>query len=349
MQPVAFNLFPIINMNSVKTISDIAKIAGVSKSTVSRALNDNPVISRKTRKRIQSIAAEHQFEANQGARRLSLSISQTIAVVYPESEHHRHMVTDPFFVEVLNGITSAAGDHGYDLLIAQPRKNIAQVMSGYIESKRADGIIYLGCCQNSFLGTLIQAKATIITCGADRFENICSVDCDNEDGGRKAANHLLSCGCEQFVFIGGPEDRLETKLRYKGFSEIIQTVGYTLKPSQIVFGDYQSNSGYELTKQLLSSNSNIDGVFACNDLMAMGALEAIREMGLIAGRDISVVGFDDIPFTQFSSPPLTTIRQNIFKIGEVLVNKLLQYMKDGVISKSILPVKLVVRKSTAVE
>ncbi|MBU2511453.1 LacI family transcriptional regulator [bacterium] len=333
-------------METVKTIADIARIAGVSKSTVSRALNDNPAISKATRKRIQSIAAEYQFETHQGARCLSLNKSQTIALVYPESEHHRHMVTDPFFVEVLKGITSSVGEHGYDLIISQPRRDVFTDMYRFIESKRAAGVIYLGCCQGNAVEDWGNREVAIITCGSDPYENICSVDCDNIDGGRKAAKHLLQCGCDHFAFIGGPTERLETKLRLRGFKEILENEGDYLKQVHTMFGDYQSRSGYELMKQLLTESPRINGVFACSDLMAMGALEAIREEGRIAGKDISVIGFDDIPFAQFSSPPLTTIRQNIFKIGEVLVHKLMQFMVDGVISKSILPVELVIRKST---
>ncbi len=336
-------------MNSVRTISDIAKIAGVSKSTVSRALNDNPVISKKTRKRIQSIAAEHRFETHKGARCLSLNSSQTIALVYPESEHQAHMVTDPFFVELLKGITSAVSDYHYDLIISQPRKDISANLHRYIESKRADGIIYLGCCQNSAIDQLTTKEAPIITCGSDLYDNACSVDCDNIAGGRLAAEHLLQCGCRQVAFLGGPEGRDETGLRFRGFSEILKKSGIDTPQSHIAFGDYLSSSGYKLMNQLLERTPGVDGIFACSDLMAMGAMEALRENNREVGRDISVVGFDDIPFAQFSSPPLTTIRQNIFRIGEILVHKLMQYMNDGVVSKSILPVELVVRKSTVLK
>lgn len=336
-------------MNPVKTINDIARIAGVSKSTVSRALNDNPVISKKTRKRIQAIAAEHRFKTHQAARQLSLNRSQTIALVYPESEHHRHMVTDPFFMEVLKGITAAAGDHEYDLIISQPRENVNRVVNAYIESKRADGVIYLGCCQNDSLEPIFEKETALISCGSDRYENTCSVDCDNIDGGLKAAEHLLGCGCREFAFIGGPKARLETDLRYQGFAGRLEKLGGRLSPDRIVYGDYLGESGYNHMKLLLKSNPKIDGVFACSDLMAMGALEAIRESGKVAGKDISVVGFDDIPFARFSSPPLTTISQNIFKVGETLVNKLIQFMDDRIISKSILPVELVVRKTTAIK
>jgi DNA-binding LacI/PurR family transcriptional regulator len=311
-------------------------------------LNNNPAISKKTRKRIQAIAAEHRFETHQAARRLSLNRSQTIALVYPESEHHRHMVTDPFFMEVLKGITSAAGDHEYDLLIAQPRKDITGIINGYIESRRADGIIYLGCCQSDSLGSITGKGAAFISCGSDRYENTCSVDCDNVNGGRLAADHLLSCGCRQPAFIGGPKERLETDLRYQGFAESMQAADVRPNPDQVVYGDYLSASGYNHMKQLITINPEIDSVFACSDLMAMGALEAMRESGKRVGKDMLLVGFDDIPLAQFSSPPLTTISQNIFKVGKTLVNKLIQYMQDGIVSKSILPVELVVRKTTAI-
>ncbi len=336
-------------MDSIRTISDIAKIAGVSKSTVSRALNNNPVISKKTRKRIQSIAEEHGFETHKGARCLSINSSQTIALIFPESEHHRHMVSDPFFVEVLKGITSTVREYDFDLIIGQPRKDVFKDLRRYIESKRADGIIYLGCCQNSVLGEHFEPGLPLISCGLETSENICSVDCDNLGGGRMAAEHLLQCGCKNIVFMGGLQGRQETRLRFQGFNEVLKKAGIEILPGNIVFGDYLGTSGYNLIKQHLNQPSEIDGLFACSDLMAIGALEAIRESGQLAGKQISVVGFDDIPFAQFSSPPLTTIRQNIFQIGEVLVHKLMQYIKDGVINQSILPVEMVVRKSTVIK
>lgn len=333
-------------MTPIKTISDLAALAGVSKSTVSRALNDNPVISKKTRKRIQTLAAKHQFEAHQGARRLSINSSQTIALIYPESQYHSHMVTDPYFVEVLRGITSTVGHYGYDLIISQPADDMSNVINQYLVSKRADGVIYLGNCQSDILPDFGEAKSPVIICGADNTDKVCCVDCDNVEGGRLAAKHFLGCGCQKIAFIGGPPEKTETKQRFNGFMNVLQNSGLLVDGELIVYGNYLSGSGYQQMKKLLHSNAKIDGVFICNDLMAMGALEAIREEGLITGKDISVIGFDDIPFAQFSSPPLTTISQNIIKVGETLVHKLMQYLEDQIITKSILPVELVIRKTT---
>lgn len=334
---------------SIKTIADIARVAGVSKSTVSRALNDSPLISQETRKRIQTIAHEHHFAAHQGARCLSLQRSDTIGLILPlYSGCITHsFITDPFFVEVLRGITLTLAEYHYDLLIGQPAHDAPGEVQRYLESKRADGLILLGC--QGYLeeiSNIFGPEAPIIVWGAAKDLIYCHVNSDNFAGGRLAAQHLLEIGRKRIAFLGGYQGEPEVELRQQGYAEALQKAGIEVNLALVSYGDYTGEAGYAQMRDLLAQVPEIDGVFACSDLMAIGAMEAIRERGRRVPDDVAVVGFDDIQLAAYCSPPLTTVRQNLLKAGEALVRNLMQYLQDGIITRTILPVELVVRKST---
>jgi DNA-binding LacI/PurR family transcriptional regulator len=332
---------------SVKTIADIAKLAGVSKATVSRALNESPLISQETKTRIHAIARAHHFAAHQGARSLSLKRSETIALIIPMAPYVGHSIIEPFFVELLRGVMFAIGERGYDLLIGQPRKNDPSDIQRYIGSKRADGLIIIGCqAYIKAIAELVGQKVPIIVWGVAENQKYCSVNCDNAAGGRLAVKHLLQLGRTRIAFLGGTQGEPEVLLRYQGYTEMLREAGHTLVRSLVTYGDYTSQSGYERMQKLLTQAPDLDAVFVCSDLMALGAMEALRESGRHVPEEISVVGFDDIPLAAYCSPPLTTIRQHISKAGEVLVHNLLQYVRDKIITTTILPVELVVRKSS---
>ncbi len=329
----------------INTIADIALIAGVSKSTVSRALNDSPLISEKTRERVKQIARDHHFEAHKGAQCLSLKKTQTLAIISPLGTYKSEIANDPYYLELLKAVIQATTDQKYDLLIGHPGKNRSRDVLKYIESNRTDGVIIMGCGIKDTLMS-IAGKGAVILAGADAPENLSSVDCDNYGGGLLATGHLIEQGCKQIAFLGGLEEGGETKLRYQGYLDSLKANGMQVDPNYIAFGDYSSKAGYERMIQWLSGTHRLDGLFAGSDLMAIGALEAIREKGKMVGQDIAIVGFDDVPMAEYSSPPLTTIRQDIHKIGATLVENLIKVINDEIVTKTILPVALVVRKSS---
>jgi DNA-binding LacI/PurR family transcriptional regulator len=332
----------------VKTIADIAKLAGVSKSTVSRALNDNPLISYKTRNKIQEIARKSKFEVHQGARCLSLNRSQTIALIIPKSRNNEYLATDPFFLALLQGIMLGIAEYHYDLIIGQPHKYEIYELQRYFNSKRADGFILMGGCCDFFNSTdkPTDPAIPVITWGSVKQESICSVDCDNTNGARLAVRHLVQIGRKRIAFLGSVCTYMDVVLRQRGYLEILQEAGIAFDPKLVSYGDYSSKAGYGMMKSLLEQTPEIDGAFACSDLIAIGAMEALREKGRRVPYDTAVVGFDDIPLAEHCSPPLTTIRQNILKAGEVTVRHLMQFLEDGIITRTILPVELVIRKST---
>jgi DNA-binding LacI/PurR family transcriptional regulator len=256
-------------------------------------------------------------------------------------------MNNPFFVELLQGIMSAMAEYGYDLLIGQPWRGAPDEVKKYLGSKRADGLILLGCRGYlDAISDIFGPEAPIIVWGAAEDLVYCSVNSDNISGGRLAVQHLLQVGRRRIAFLGGYEGEPEITLRYQGYAKMLQEAGHQVNSSLVIYGDYSSQSGYQSMQKLLAQVPEIDGVFACSDLMAIGAMEALRENGRHVPGEISVVGFDDISLAAYCSPPLTTIRQNLSKAGEALVRNLVQYLKDRIITRTILPVELVVRKSS---
>ncbi len=330
----------------IRTIADIAKIAGVSKSTVSRALNDNPSISDKTKKIINRLARSHNFETHQGARNLSLKRSNTIAFIIPRDYCSRSAINDPFLIEQLQGITAAVSEYGYDLLIAQAGEDMPGFAVKYLKSKRADGLIVIGC--RKFLDNILDhadVDSPIVVWG--RGNNLFgSVDSDNLEGGRLAASHLIRTGCRNIVFLGGMKGEPEVVLRLKGYKKALNDAGLAIRQDYIIYGDYSKESGHDLVGEFIKKGNEIDGIFSCSDVMAIGAMNAARESGRIIPDEISVIGFDNIFISEYCNPPLTTVRQSIFHSGERLVHSLFRLMRDGVKSDEILPVELVVRGST---
>ncbi len=332
----------------VNTIADIAKLAGVSKSTVSRALNDNPLISPTTRKRIQAIARKNRYEIHQGARCLSLNRSQTIALIIPPARQKKKRVLDPFFLEFLQGIMMGLAKYGYDLMIGQPQQYELVELRRYIDSKRADGLILMGGCCEELEGLVAPAQVSLplIVWGTDQYDTYCSVDCDNRRGARLAVQHLLQIGRRRIAYLGGYQNFAEAKLRYGSYVETLTQAGVATDPNLEGHGEYSSPAGYDLMQRLLKQAPDLDALFACSDLMAIGAMQALRESGRKVPGDVSVVGFDDISLAAHYTPPLTTIRQDIPTSGEVMVHNLMRFLKDGLVTRTILPVELIVRDSS---
>ncbi len=333
---------------SVQTIADIAEMAGVSKSTVSRALNDSPLISRETKDRIRAIAEEHRFETHQGARNLSLRRSQTIGLLVPIDPEAGYYVTDPFLIELLGSIAKTLAEYNYDLLVTQVRLDDRTWVQRYIGAKRVDGLIVPVCgTHRKDVDWMADHGAPFIAWGeASAQQRYCSVTSDDITGGRLATEHLLDIGRRRIAFLGGTEGEPEAMHRYLGYQEALKTAGIPFDPELVAFDNYSGSSGYRTMQALMERHPDLDAAFANSDVMAIAAMEAVREAGKTVPDDISVVGYDGIPLASHCSPPLTTIRQEITKAGELLVRQLIQFLETGVVTATVLPVELIVRKSS---
>jgi len=337
-----------ISNKPVKTIADIAQLAGVSKSTVSRALNDSPLISEETRTRIQAIARENHFQIHQAARRLSLKRSHTIAFITKVDLKHREFMMDPFHLEIQGAISAALATYNYDLLMAHIEPDDLDWPQRYLDTGRADGFILLNCSQKAqYVQTLLDLHAPFIVWGVPlSHHGFCSVNGDDFTGGRLAVQHLIQAGYQKIAFFGGPPNDLEIRARYEGYEAALQDAGRTLDPTLVTYGDFTSKSGAEGIQRLLNQVPDLDAVFVVSDMMAIAVMRTLREQGYRIPEDVAVVGYDDISLAMHCDPPLTTIRQNIREAGKMLVHNLIQYLDTGVVTNVTLPVELIVRKSS---
>ena len=332
---------------SVRTITDIAKLAGVSKSTVSRALSDSSLISSETKERIQAIAKEHNFQINLPASRLSKMQSSTIAYV-THGYYKDYCIEDLFQMELLGAISRTLAVNNYDLLMVHVDPHNTDWISEYIDTGRVDGFILMTSTRKqTHIQTLIEIQVPFIVWGVPLpGQSYPSVTGDNTTGGRLATEHLLQIGKQRIAFIGGPKGDLEADYRFQGYEKALSNAGIALDPALIVYGDYSSPSGSKLAHKLIEQAPDLDSIFANSDLMAIGAINELLEMGYRVPDDIAVVGYDDLSLAQYSHPPLTTVRQNIPEAGRMLVTNLINYLETGIVTNVSIPVNLIVRKST---
>ena len=337
-----------MSTKTVKTIAYIARLANVSKSTVSRALNDSPLIKQETRERIQAIAREHHFQINAPARNLSNRQSRTIAfVTHAYHSMDNFSMEDLFGLEILGGISHGLYALGYELLVVHvnPREN--SWATQYLDSGRVDGFILMTSNRKqNHIKTLVDLGAPFIVWGIPSPTlPCCTVAGDNLTGGRLAAEHLIRTGRKRIAFLGGPAAETEIELRYKGYESALQAAGLSLDPNRVVHGDYSRASGITAMQQLLVQAPDLDAVFVSSDLMAIGAIHVIQTSGRRVPEDIAVVGYDDLSIASLNNLPLTTIRQNIRLAGRLLAQNLIQYLQSGVITNVTIPVELIIRQS----
>jgi DNA-binding LacI/PurR family transcriptional regulator len=331
---------------SVRTIADIARLAGVSKSTVSRALNNSPLIGEETKERVRALARQHNFQINAPARQLSMQQSRTIAFV-THAYHKDFSVADLFGLEILGGVSSGLAKQEYDLLVIHVDPNDTKWAHRYLETGRVDGFILMTSSRKqSHVKALMELNAPFIIWGvAQPGQKYCSVTGENFAGGKLATEHLIGIGRQRIGFIGGPAYELEVQHRHSGYQTALQEANLNIDSALIEHGDFSNTSGAEALKRLIEKVPDIDAVFVNSDLMAIAAMDAIREQGRRVPEDIAVVGYDDLSIAEHSNPPLTTIRQNIPLAGKLLAQNLIQYLQTGVVTNVSIPVELVIRKS----
>ena len=335
-----------MSKKTVRTIADIARLAGVSKSTVSRALNDSPLIGEETKDRIRSLAREHNFQINAPARRLSMKQSRTIAFV-THAYHKDFSVADLFGLEIMGGISSGLASREYDLLVIHVDPNDTRWAHQYFDTGRVDGFILMTATRKqNHVKALLEVGAPFIIWGVPQpKQKYCSVTGDNLGGGRLATEHLISLGRQQIGFIGGPAYELEVQHRLAGYEAALREAGHEADPKLIEYGDFSNTSGAEAIKRLLQKAPDLDAVFINSDLMAIAAMDEIREAGRSVPKHIAVVGYDDLSIAAHANPPLTTIRQNIPLAGKLLAQNLIEYLHTGMVTNVSIPVELIVRKS----
>jgi DNA-binding LacI/PurR family transcriptional regulator len=332
------------------SIKDIAKAAGVSHSTVSRALGDSPLVSEETRARIQLLAREMGYSPDAQARSLVMGRTQTIGVVVTT-------ITDPFIAEVVQAIESTAHQHGYSVLLAssnsEPEREIAAVEM--FHSKRVDGVVVtssrVGALYQDHLERLGVPVVLLNSHNEQRGSYTFSVSVDNKHGGYLATSHLADLGHRRVAYVTGPANHSDDLDRLAGYRQAIVEAGLALDPALIVPGTGRVGGGQRALPALTALADSPTAVFCYNDMTAMGLLRAAREEGISVPGDLAVVGFDDVPLASYIEPPLTTIAQPKLDMGKRAMEMALDLLSrggqaGGVTSNVVVQGKLIVRESS---
>ena len=340
-------------MKGKVTSFDIAYKAGVSQSTVSRAMSGSPLVSEETRQHILQIAREMNYTVDKSASNLRKQHSATMAVLIFEDPTIDDSLINPFFLTLLGSIIKAGAKHNYDVLMSFQNAD-TDWHAVYQDSNKADGLLLLGygdyVSSRPILERLQNSGTRFVRWGdaSDDTPGI-SIGSDNRQGGFDATTHLIERGRRRIAFLGdASEHRPEFRERYHGYRDALAAAGLELDPElHVSILDSLEELGERATEQLLDSGAQFDAVFAASDLLAIGAMHALQSRGLRIPEDVAIVGFDDIAIARSTTPPLTTVHQNTKLAGEVMVDTLVALLRgDDAAHSQLLPSELVVRGTT---
>lgn len=330
------------------TLSDLAKLAGVSTSTASRALKDNPIIKQQTRDKLQALAREHNFSLNAAASRLRTQRTQVVAVILNLIEHTEQSINDPFLLKVVGDLNQALNERGYELLLSNSFMATDDWATYFIGSSRADGLIVVGQGKDDQkMVSAAEAGAPIVVWGDPRSRKAYPViGSDNRLGGYMATRHLLDEGHKRIAFLGDPE-HAEMGERHKGYRKALDESGIDFDPSLTLSIDITSQAAYDkITQTLLQLGLHFDGIVACSDMVALGALKALKERYVSIPGDVAIVGYDDISMAEIFHPSLTTVRQNTREAAKIMVDELLKQFQGEAAQSHVIDTELIIRHST---
>lgn len=325
-------------------MADIARIAGVSKATVSRALNHSTLVNEGTRKRILELASSLKYTIDIGAQNLRLRQNRTVGVVLPFDSETRQHLSDPFFLSMLGAVADALTERGYDMLLSRVDAEQIDCAAQPFDTGRVIGIVLIGQWrQHAQLNELAARRVPIVVWGARLPQQAyTTVGGDNVSGGALATAHLIEHGRKCIAFFGDI-NLPEVAQRYRGYCNALAAHGLGVNPQLRVSVPFVPDGGAQAVREMARRSVVYDGIFACSDLLAMTAINTLRALGREVPRDVGVVGYDDIALCGYYHPPLTTIRQPVRAAGVALVDALLALVDGLPAPSSQLPTELIVR------
>lgn len=335
------------------TIKDVARLAKVAPSTVSRVIANNPRISEKTKVIVREAMDQLGYHPNYHARSLANNTTNTIGIVMPSAGSNA--LQNPFFPEVIRGISTSAHDARYGLYMTTGNTNqeIYDGVVNMVQGRRVDGLILLySRVGDALIDYLVQSHFPFVIIGKPYKlqERIPHVDNDNILATYDATRHLLNLGHRHVAFVGGGLDLVVTIDRLKGYRQALSEAGIEEKPEYIVHHNFLREGGREAIHELMSIEPPPTGLVVTDDLMAFGIMNALTEMGLSIPRDISMISFNNILLSEFSTPALTSVDIDIFRLGhqaaELLLNRV--HAKHGKPERMTIPHHIIERQSTAV-
>lgn len=322
------------------SIRDVAKLAGVSPSTVSRVMNNTARVDEEKRKRVLEAIEMTGFQPNELARALFKQSSKIIGVIVSS-------IMNPFFSEMVSAIEEEAFAHGYRILICDSSGNVEKEKMNIhmLNQMKADGLIMMA--QSEMTSQIVkdcQMPVVVLDRRVSGENVIASVYSDHYDGGKKATQHLLDCGCSNIVCVRGPQNASSGKDRYSGYRDFCKEMQIK---EQVIDGDFSYDKSLESVKSILEQYPDVDGIFACNDMAAFAICKVLQERGYHVPDDIQVIGYDNIMFSRLFAPEITTIHQPIKEMGHLAVQIIVQHINGEDYEKNNnFNVELIERQST---
>jgi DNA-binding LacI/PurR family transcriptional regulator len=331
------------------TLEQVAKVAGVSRATVSRVVNGSPRVSGDVRRSVQTAIDHLGYVPNRSARSLVTGRSDSIAVVITEPAGR--LFTDPFFPRLIRGVSAALSVKDIQLVLLMPDSPADEPRTArYLTAGHVDGVL-LGSLHGDdpLPGQLAASGVPVVLVGRPpRDADVSYVDVDNREGARRATHHLIGQGRRQVATIAGPADMVAGHDRLAGYRDALADAGIPFDESLAVSADFTHDGGVAAMERLLAVRPELDAVFCASDLMAAGALTTLIAAGRRVPDDVAVVGFDDSPIAATSRPPLTSVRQPVEEMGREMVHLLLDLIahNDRVARRVVLATELILRASS---
>ena len=330
------------------TIKDVARLAGVSTTTVSHVINETRFVSDELRARVLAAMEELNYRPNVLARGLRLGETRTIGLIVPDN-------SNPFFAEVARIVEDVGFANGYSVILCNSDGSLEKEAAyiGVLIAKHVDGVIFIAAGSKvEHVSELAGAGIPVVLADRDIAHTLADVVLvDNEQGGYDATRYLLGQGHRRIACIAGPSDVTPSADRVRGYRRALEDARVLVREEWIVPGDFRFEGGEAAVDRLLGMGQTPTAIFACNDMMAIGALRAIRASGRQVPDDVSIIGFDDIPLASAVMPALTTVAQPITELATLATQYLIAQMQDDGDTRSrqrvVLEARLVVRASCA--
>ncbi|MFZ3589186.1 LacI family DNA-binding transcriptional regulator [Bacillus sp. DJP31] len=332
------------------TIKDVAKLASVAPSTVSRVIADSPRISHQTKERVREAMEELGYHPNFNARSLANQTTQAIGIVMPSSADK--VFQNPFFPEVLRGISTIAHGQEYALYMStgETEDEIFEGVVKMVQGKRVDGIVLLYSRVDDEIISYLQKRDFPFTVIGKPFkdsESISHVDNDNYKAAKEVTEFFIGLGHDQIGFVGGSLNLVVTIDRLLGYEKALHNSGLQYRDEYIIHEEFLKEGGQEAVKELFALEEPPTALVVADDLMAWGVLNTLDEMGIRVPEDISVVSFNNLMLSEVSRPPLTSVDINIFELGCMAAKCLIEKIQDPTehVKRVMIPHQLVKRQS----
>jgi len=331
------------------TITDVARTAGVSRSTVSRVLNDQPGVSPATRARVLEAMQALNYQPHFAARALKLQRAETIGIIIPASFRERTNAEPRgyYHTEIVRGAYNFCTEQRYAVTLLNDEGTF-EFYDALFRRRQFDGILLIHLeLDTTLLEALKGLDVPFVVVGDSRDPHVTCVDVDNYGSSQRVVQYLARLGHRHIAIINGPPQRLASRDRRAGFRTMMRQLDLPLVEAFDQPGDFSEPSGYEAMKRLLGLSPRPTAVFATNDRMAAGAIRAAREAGVAVPQDLSIVGFDDIPVAAYLNPPLTTVHQPLYDLGAAAADLLFDLVKQRASrpARVVMPAMLVERGS----